>query len=209
MNCIHRTLAIAAATLGGAAAVVGARPMISPSQLAAEIDKQDDHISAVDLAELIMKSDQTLRIFDLRSKMEFDNFHIPGATLATLSRLANESLPHDSTIVLYSTGGAHAAQAWVLLRMRGYRNVYFMREGVYEWMARVSWPRLAIDATSKETIEFERAKVLSRFFGGTPMTDVPRTSIPQGYWTGAPNDGALDSAGAVEQTTKVIRRRGC
>ena len=67
---------------------------------------------------------------------------------------------------------------------------------------------VAIDATSKEKIEFERAKVLSRFFGGTPMIDVPRTSIPQGYWNGTPN-GALDSAGAVEQTTKVIRRRGC
>ena len=37
--------------------------------------------------------------------------------------------PSD-TIVLLSEGGAHAAQAWVLLQVRGYRNVFFLRDGI-------------------------------------------------------------------------------
>jgi 3-mercaptopyruvate sulfurtransferase SseA len=36
--------------------------------------------------------------------------------------------PSD-TIVLLSEGGAHAAQAWVFLQIRGYRNVFFLRGG--------------------------------------------------------------------------------
>ena len=90
--------------------------------LAVEIDAERDHMTAPDLAGLIMRGDPALRIFDLRSPAEFARMHFPGASHATLETLAREPLPRDATIVLYSEGGAHAAQAWVLLRMRGYRR---------------------------------------------------------------------------------------
>jgi hypothetical protein len=125
-----------------------------------------------------------------------------------LQDLAREPIPREWTVVLYSEGGAHSAQAWVLLRMRGYRNVFFLREGIYEWISRVHEPRLAVDATPKERAEFRRAAELSRFFGGLPLAGVPRSEVPVGYWTGA-EDIEGPSQQTAQQAVAKIRRRGC
>src|SRR4051794_7072467 len=107
MNRLHRTLAVAAATLGCTAAVAGRRPATDPSALATEIDRETDHISALDLAEQIMRNDANLRLYDLRSAAEYDDFHIPGAQRTTVSELTRTTHPVNARIVLYSTGGAH------------------------------------------------------------------------------------------------------
>jgi rhodanese-related sulfurtransferase len=147
-----------------------------------------------------MKGDETLRVLDLRTEAEFADLHIPGAQLASMAGLARETLPRDATIALYSEGGAHAAQAWVLLRLRGYRKVVVLREGIYEWISRVLEPRLAVDATPAELTEFERASVLSRYFGGIPRSGVARSELPAGYWT--------NTFQAVPDR-RTTRRRGC
>jgi rhodanese-related sulfurtransferase len=203
MNRAHRILAIAAGIMGTAAAIVELRPAADPARLAAEIDTERDHISALTLAERIMRGDATLRIFDLRSAAEFNEFHIPTAHQISINSLARESLPRQANIILYSEGGAHAAQAWVLLRMRGYPNVLFLREGIYEWLSRVAEPRLAIDPTAAERAEFERAAPLSRFFGGDPRTGVARSQVPIGYWSSG------STAAPAQPATGPRRRRGC
>ncbi len=199
MTRVHAVMAMAAVTLGCAALIAELRPTeAQPSALAAEIESESDHISALELGERLMRGDRNLLVLDLRSEPEFQEFHIAGARRASLRDLSQQALPQTSDIVLYSEGGAHAAQAWVILRMRGYRRVYFLREGLYEWVSRVYEPRLASDATPEERADFERAAVLSRFFGGTPQSRVPRAEVPSGYWTG--------HAGG---TTVVAHRRGC
>jgi len=152
----------------------------------------------LELGERVMRGDRNLLVLDLRSEPEFQEFHIAGAHRTSLKGLARDSLPQTSDIVLYSERGDHAGECWMLLRMRGYRRVYFLREGLYEWVSRVYEPRLATDATPGERAEFKRAAVLSRFFGGTPRSDVPRGEVPSGYWTGHAGDGAT-----------VRKRRGC
>lgn len=209
MNGIRRTLTVTAAVLGCGAALAGVLPAVPYWQVAKEIDAGQDHISAVDVAELLMHDSSAIRIFDLRSTAEFQDFHIPGAKQTTVSDLVKADLPHDAPIVVYSAGGAHAAQTWMLLRFKGYRNVFFLREGVYEWMATVVQPQLAVDATVDERKQFERAKVLSHFFGGFATVDVPRTEIRKGYWTGSPNDGASEANTAVVDSSVPVRRRGC
>lgn len=126
-----------------------------------------------------------------------------------MSDLVKADFPHDAPIIVYSAGGAHAAQAWMLLRFKGYRDVFFLREGVYEWMATVVQPQLAVDATADERKQFERAKVLSHFFGGSATVDVPRSEIRKGYWTGSLNDGAPEGNTAVVDSSVPVRRRGC
>src|SRR6185312_14049684 len=101
-----------------------------------------DHLSALELADRLMRGDSGLLVFDLRSKAEFEDLHIPTAQLATIDSLIKANLPRDATLVLYSEGGAHAAQGWVLLRLRGYRDVFVLREGLYEWIGRVLETRL-------------------------------------------------------------------
>ena len=212
---VQRGFAVAAAALAVAAVAVDLKSA-DPRLLAAEIETERDHISAPDLAGLIMAGDPTLRVFDLRAPAEFGRMHIPGARHATIQALSREVLPRNATIVLYSEGGAHAAQAWVLLRMRGHGRVFFLREGLFEWLSRVMEPRLPADATERERADFARAREMSRFFGGIAREGVPRAEVPIGYW----NDGRADDAGgsradatarktSTGQMIAGIRRRGC
>jgi rhodanese-related sulfurtransferase len=205
VNRTHRILGVTAAALGLGAAAADFRPAAGVMELAAEIEAERDHMSALDLGENIKIRMPNLRIYDLRSRAEYDMLHIPGAEHATLNDLLRAPAPRDSTIVLYSEGGGHSAQAWVLLRMRGYRKVFVLREGMYEWISRVHEPRLAVDATAAERKEFERAAELSRFFGGVPLAGVMRTEVPVGYWTGSSDT----QPGRTQQAVTGIRRRGC
>lgn len=202
---IHRALAGLAAVLGASAPLVDIGARTSASTLAQEIEAEADHIDALELAELLIKADGSVVLLDLRTPKEFREFHIPTAELTTVGALATMNLPREKTTVVYSEGGGHAAQAWVLLRMRGYRNVLFLREGIYEWVSRIDQPRLAMDATEKERIEYARASKLSRFFGGTPQADVPRAEVPSGYWTTTNNNAPAPGAGPQQK----VRRRGC
>jgi len=212
MTRVHQALAILAAVLGLAAGAADGRSTVDVSQLGSEIDAERDHVEAPELAERIMRQDPTLRVIDLRTHAEFDAFHIPTATLATLDELTRATFPPDASIVLYSEGGTHSAQAWMLLRLRGHRDVRFLREGIYEWLSRVMEPRLAVDATAAERADFARAEAQSRFFGGLPRSSVPRAEVPTGYWTDELGAGELASrapAASAQQAVARIRRRGC
>jgi rhodanese-related sulfurtransferase len=205
MMPIRGVLAIVAATAGLAAAATGPGSSEQATRLAAEISAGSDHISAPELADRIMKRDPTLQLFDLRSASEYEQLHIASAQHASIETLTRERPKADATIVLYSEGGAHAAQAWVLLRLRGYRHIYVLREGLYEWIARVLEPKLAVVATPKEQVEFERAAEQSRYFGGLPLAGVARSEVPVGYWTGE----QTVPADVTRQAVAGIRRRGC
>jgi hypothetical protein len=116
-------------------------------------------------------------------------------------------LPRSTRVVLYSGDAAEAARASTLLRLRGYRDVTFLRQGLYEWISRVHEPALAVDATPQERTEFERLAALSRYFGGQPRLDVPRAEIPAGYWT--PGGGESQPSMSTALLVAAIRRRGC
>lgn len=204
MSRPHRVLAMIAAILGLGAAATGFHPGANVTELALEIEAERDHISALQLAEKIIAREPGLRILDLRPEEQYREFHIPTAAHASLKELARLPVSGNGATVLYSEGGALSAQAWVLLRMRGYRNVFVLREGIYEWISRVHEPRLAADATAAEWAEFTRAAEFSRYFGGVPLSGVPRSEVPTGYWTGMQN-----AQPAARDAVARIRRRGC
>jgi rhodanese-related sulfurtransferase len=215
MTRIHTALLFTAAWAGLAAAATGPGSGTDAARLAGDISAGRDHISAPQLAERLMAGDSTLRLFDLRSTAEFEQMHIPTAQHASIETLLRDPPPRDATIVVYSVGGAHAAQAWVLLRLRGYQQVFVLREGLYEWIARVIEPRLAADATPAERTAFDEAARYSRFFGGLPRAEVARAEVPVGYWTGqsgGPESSALPnpaSGASTQAAVAGVRRRGC
>jgi rhodanese-related sulfurtransferase len=189
---LHASLFAAAMILGGGAAVTDSllgRP----------------ETTAVALAAAIVNGEMP-RVFDLRTPAEFEAFHVPSATRTTLRDLVSLDLPRTTRLVLYAGNAAEAARASMLLRLRGYRDVAFLRQGLYEWISRVHEPALAVDATPTERAEFERLAALSRFFGGQPRLDVPRAEIPAGHWTvGGESRPSMSTALLVA----AIRRRGC
>ena len=154
----RRLLAAAAAALGLIAAFAGEpRPprqaAIDVRKLAAQVAREEDHVTARELATWIRERKGGLRVIDVRSAEEFSRGRIPGARNVTMESLVTLSFASNETVVLYSDGGAHAAQAWVLLRASGNEHVYFLRGGLREW---------------SELLTSDRG--MRDYFGGAPET---------------------------------------
>jgi rhodanese-related sulfurtransferase len=162
---VSSRLAIAAAAvlLLAAGALIAGSPeprggsAASIRALADEIEHESDHVTALELAGWIRQRRPGLRVIDVRPDSEYDAYHIPTAERIPLGGLAATRFDPRATVVLYSEGGAHAAQAWVLLRTAGIRNVYFLRGGILDWMDDVMNPSAPNE--------------LTRYFGGVPRTN--------------------------------------
>ena len=129
---MRRALAIVAA-LGGALALLAGDPYpskVDVQRLAKAVAHEDDHVTATELAQWIHDKKPGLRLVDVRTPAEFAKSHMDGAENIPMESIATAAFPPSDTIVLLSEGGAHAAQAWVLLQVRGYRNVFFLRDGI-------------------------------------------------------------------------------
>ena len=204
----HRLLAAAAAVLGAlalAAGGTGASRQVDVAALAREVEAEADHVTARELAAWIRDGRPNLRIIDVRAPAEFAEYSIPTAENRSLTALTRGAFRPDETVVLYSEGGAHAAQGWFLLRARGVERVYFLREGLYEWLTQVMNPVLPAGATAAQRVDFDSAAALSRYFGGVPraggggaVDEDASAALP-----GAPAEGG--TAAAVRR----VRRRGC
>ena len=147
--------AVGAAFAGSPEPHPGSRASIRA--LADEIEHESDHVTALELAEWIRQRRPELRVIDVRADSEYAAYHIPTAERIPLTTLVTARFDPRSTVVLYSEGGAHAAQGWVLLRTAGVRNVYFLRGGILDWMEDVMNPLASSD--------------LTRYFGGTARTN--------------------------------------
>ena len=167
---LARGFGVAALALAGLAPFVGSpyaarHAMIDVPSLARTVAREEDHVTALELAQWIKDRRPGLRVVDVRSAEEYATYHVPRAEHLSLDSLVSAPFRRDETIVLYSEGGAHAAQAWVFLRALGYQKVFFLRGGLYEWLDQVMNPTLA-DTTPAARAAFAHAGVLSRYFGG-------------------------------------------
>lgn len=130
---MKRVLAAIAAVAGALALLAGDPHPVDVRRLAAAVAHEDDHVTAGELAQWLRDRKPGLRIVDIRSPKEFAEYHLPSAENIPLEKVTDAPFQRSETIVLISGGGAHAAQAWVLLEVRGFRNVFFMRGGLQEW----------------------------------------------------------------------------
>ena len=218
---ISRTRALAATALflALAASFAGSPYMqrsasVDVTALASAVAREEDHVTALELAQWIKERRPGLRVVDVRTVEEYDAYHVPSAERIDLEALTSTPFRASDTIVLYSEGGAHAAQGWVFLRALGYRRVYFLRGGLYEWLEQVINPTLAADATPAARDEFARASVLSRYFGGVPRSDAPALRVETIRLTGTARDSLPRSAvplpkSATQRRVLEVRRRGC
>jgi rhodanese-related sulfurtransferase len=178
------TAAAIAALLGLLAAVTPAAANRQPPTANSEAGV----VQALELARWIHDKKPQLRVIDLRTATEFEEYHLPRAERIDFDTLASTPFAASDTIVLISVSGIHASQGEALLKAKGHRQVYVLRGGVQEWIDDVMSPTVASNASPADRAAFERAAILSRYFGGVPrVTDTPR----------AHSDAAS------------VRRRGC
>ena len=190
-----RRLGIGALALGLAAPFAGSLSRTQPRGLdldaiARAIDEGSDHVSARQLAQWIRDRRPGLRVIDVRSPAEFHDDAIPTAENVPIDQLAKARFAPDQTIVLYSQEGAHAGQAWVMLRSLGVTQAVFVPGGLADWREEVLSPLLPANGSPAE-----RARIaeLSHYFGGSPRIAGERES---------------ELAGAA-QAGRSVRRRGC
>jgi len=165
---VRRALAIVAATGGVLALLAGSPYPLDVQRLATAVAREDDHVTAVELAAWLRAGKHRLRVVDVRTPPEFAIYHIPGAENVPIESLTAVPFPAEDTVVLYSEVGIHGAQAWVFLRALGHRRVYFLRNGLHEWLDDVMSPTIAEGAPADAQAAFDRVAELSRFFGGMP-----------------------------------------
>ena len=93
----------------------------------------EDHLEPEELADRITAGDPSLLLVDIRTPSEFAGFHLKGAVNASAADLPEVLAPHKNrgTIVLYSNGMTHPAQARDALARLGFNNVY----SAHRWFA--------------------------------------------------------------------------
>jgi len=171
---------------------------LDTKELALIVDKTVDHVSAEELADWIIQGKSDFKLLDLRTEKEFNEYHIPPAELVPLADLNEYPLLRNEKIVLYSEGGIHSAQAWMLLKAKGYRGVYILFGGLEEWTDKILFPKISQNATQEQLAAFEKMKEVSKFFGGFPQTggtaeevsakkSMPKFEMPSGTY--APTTG--------------------
>lgn len=141
-------LVMTLAVLGVSACTGDAQTDLSTraASLARMVAAGDDHVTVQELSDWLIKDRRDFELVDIRETQEFDVAHIEGARhiplAALLSEQALSSLPVGRTIVVYSNGSAHAAQAALLLRLAG-REALALLGGYNYWHAYLNDPEKA------------------------------------------------------------------
>jgi rhodanese-related sulfurtransferase len=91
----------------------------------------------VSVAQAAEKRDQGAFVLDVREPSEWQQFHIPGATLIPLGELPNRlnEVPKDKEIVVVCRTGHRSAQGRDILLNAGFSKVTSMTGGVTQWQA--------------------------------------------------------------------------
>jgi rhodanese-related sulfurtransferase len=208
---MNRRLALAAFVLGLTAVFAqpyrGHAVTLDVQELATIVQSEGDHVRPGELAAWILEGRSDYRLVDLREEKEYAAYHVPTAENVPLAVLP-DAVAADEKLVLYSEGGLHAVQAWMLLRAKGYRTVYSLQGGLEQWTDEVLFPALAPDASVQERARFERAAALARFFGGSP-----RAGSAPGVAAAAPElpkvEAPVLQAGGGAATPRRKKKEGC
>jgi len=158
----------------------GGAVTIDPNDLARIVETEVDHVDPLDLADWIMAGRADYRLVDLRDEKAFGEYHIPGAQRLLITDLPDAGLPRNEKIVLYSDGGIHSAQAWFLLKAKGYTGVYMLLGGLDAWRDEVLFPTLAENPTPYQQQRNAKLTAIARHFGGQPRSGAADTeAAPQ------------------------------
>jgi rhodanese-related sulfurtransferase len=186
---------------GGGAVTVNTR------ELARIVETEVDHVTAEELADWIIQGRTDYRLIDLREPADYAAYHIPTAENATVTELEDYPLYRNERIVLYSNGGIHSAQAWFLLRARGFQGVYMLLGGLTAWKEDVLFPVLPENPAAEQMAELERMRQVAELFGGSARTASGETMT--GAETELPTVAAPVAPTIVNRPAKKRRKEGC
>lgn len=141
-------------------------------QLLTEIKDGNNIITTDAVADMLVKKDPSLVLIDVRSKADYDQFHLPGAVNVPIANLfsGDNSVYFDQDIkmnVLYANGTTNATEAWMLLRQKGYKSVYVLKGGLNYWAETIMNPQKpASTSADDELARYDFRKAAGGVLGG-------------------------------------------
>jgi rhodanese-related sulfurtransferase len=169
---LNQKLGILALALGAIAVAADVAPghtvKLNAKDLLTNVHRQEDHVTPSELASWIIEGRADYRLVDVRDERAFAEYHIPTAENVPLPAVLDGTLGRTDKIVLYGDGGIHAAQAWMVLKGRGFTRAYTLLEGLDAWKDEVLFPVMPQGPAPEEQARFARAVQVARFFGGQP-----------------------------------------
>lgn len=166
---LNKILASIALILALLAAYIGTplQDTVNIDEIATLIETEKDHIAPLELAEQI-HAGKKIRLIDLRDSALYNQQHIFNSEKMSVQQLLNGGIKRNENVVLYSEGGIHASQAWILLKMKRFDSVFTLHGGYSGWKKEILYPELRAGVTEEDMKIFEQRKKLSLFFGGEP-----------------------------------------
>jgi rhodanese-related sulfurtransferase len=146
--------------------------------LLAKIADQNRFISADDLAKRIINDDPSIRLIDLRSAYEFEQYSLPDAVNIPMDALLKEEnlknfQEEGRSLILFSNSAILSDQAWVLLDQKGYSNSLVLKGGLNEWFSTIMLPDKPLEGEPDEAFDlYTFRKGASLYFGGS-VQEIP------------------------------------
>lgn len=95
--------------------------------------RSDNQITYVEAKDK-MKKDALAILIDVRSKQEYDEYHLEGAicipTYELKTAISNITINKEQTLIVYCQTGARSKKAVNMLRKMGYQNLYEIAGGI-------------------------------------------------------------------------------
>jgi len=206
---LHFRLAVVALALAGLALFAEPHPgslvAVDTAALALDAAREGDSVAPSELADWILQERADFRLIDTRSDAAYAEYHVPLAENVPLPALSGDALARNERIVLYGTDEMRSAQAWLLLRARSHKAVYWLEGGLDGWKRDVLFPQLPEDPAPHEQERVARAREVSLHFGGQPRGG----SAAGGDLSLAALPGAPVAPVAVAAPKKQKKKGGC
>ncbi len=141
-------------------------------QLLEEIKDGTQFFTPDQVADMVVQKDPTLQLLDVRSKDEFEKYHLPGAMNIPLTDILSpqyeDFLNQDIKMnIFYSNGSTKSNEAWMVLRQLGYENIYVLQGGLNYWAETIMNPQKpASTSADDELAKYDFRKGASSALGG-------------------------------------------
>jgi rhodanese-related sulfurtransferase len=181
---------------------------VNASAIAKVVNAEQDHVTPGEMARWIIEKRKDYQLVDIRSAWEFDDYHIPTAINIPLAQLFEDSglkqLSREKKVVLYGFGAGHAAQAQLLLSMKGYQ-AYSLRDGISDWWETIMSPK-SIRSDPPDPNGYRESKQLREHFMGTGESGRPATAAPP---VPAPPPASQEPPRTIPPANKLKLGHGC
>ena len=119
-----------------------------------------EKISAIELANYLIKQQHHYNLFDLRNALA--SYQIPTSEQLSIQEVLDKNIAINETIILYSNNETRAIQLYYLLKIRGYFKVEVLSGGMQQWHHHILQPN--ISRITSEKLAFR--KKITEYFGG-------------------------------------------